>query len=134
MVAYVKYALIALVGWGLWAIGSKYMTRYFNAVNVAFWLSLWPIIMLLVYFAVKRDLVVNKHTFIAIPVGIASLVAILAFYHALKIGPASVVVPLTNMYVIFPVLYGFILLREPITLPRVLGIIFAVIATIFLSL
>jgi drug/metabolite transporter (DMT)-like permease len=38
------------------------------------------------------------------------------------------------MYVIFPVLYGFILLKEPITLTRVFGIIFAVIATIFLSL
>lgn len=134
MAAYVKYALIALIGWGFWAIGSKYMTKYLNTTNIAFWLSVWPLIMLLIYFAVKRDLVVNRHIFIAIPVGIASLVAILAFYHALKIGPASVVVPLTNMYVIFPVLYGFILLKEPITLTRVLGIIFAVIATIFLSL
>ena len=134
MVAYVKYALIALIGWGFWAIGSKYMTKYFNAINISFWLSVWPIIMMLVYFAFKRELVVNKHIFIAIPVGIASLVAILAFYHALKIGPASVVVPLTNMYVIFPVLYGFILLKEPITLTRILGIVFAVIATIFLSL
>lgn len=77
---------------------------------------------------------VNKHVLYAVPIGLVSLVAILGFYKALKIGPASVVVPLTNMYVIFPVLYGFIFLRETITTTRILGIIFAVLATIFLSL
>ncbi len=77
---------------------------------------------------------VNKHILYAVPIGLVSLVAILGFYKALKIGPTSVVVPLTNMYVIFPVLYGFIFLRETITTTRILGIVFAIIATIFLSL
>ncbi len=77
---------------------------------------------------------INKQILYAVPVGLVSLIAILGFYKALKIGPASVVVPLTNMYVIFPVLYGFIFLKETINTTRVLGIIFAVLATIFLSL
>ena len=58
----------------------------------------------------------------------------LAFYKALKIGPASVVLPLTNLFVVLPVLYGFIFLKESITLPRILGIVFAIIAAILLSL
>ncbi len=77
---------------------------------------------------------VNRHVLYAIPIGLVSLVAILGFYKALKIGPASVVVPLTNMYVIFPVLYGFIFLKETITTMRVFGIVFAILATILLSL
>jgi len=131
---YVKYTFVALVGWGLWAIGSKMMTRYFNTSSTSFWISISGIFFLTVYLIFRRDLMINKQIWYAVPVGLVSLIAILGFYKALKIGPASVVVPLTNMYVIFPVLYGFIFLRETISTTRILGIVFAVLATIFLSL
>jgi transporter family protein len=123
-----------LIGWGFWAIGSKMMTRHFNTSSISFWISLSGIVFLSIYLVFQRDLMVNKHVLYAVPIGLVSLVAILGFYKALKIGPASVVVPLTNMYVIFPVLYGFIFLRETITTTRILGIVFAIIATVFLSL
>ena len=77
---------------------------------------------------------INKYVVYAIPVSLVSLVAILAFYKALKIGPSSVVLPLTNLYVILPVLFGFIVLKEPVTIPRILGIIFAILAAVFLTL
>lgn len=77
---------------------------------------------------------VNKYVIYTIPIGLVSLIAIIAFYKALSMGPSSVVLPLTNMYVILPVLFGFIVLKEPVTLPRVLGIIFAVLATVLLTL
>lgn len=131
---YIKYTFIALIGWGFWAIGSKMMTRHFNTSSISFWISLSGIVFLSIYLVFQRDLMVNKHVLYAVPIGLVSLVAILGFYKALKIGPASVVVPLTNMYVIFPVLYGFIFLRETITTTRILGIVFAIIATVFLSL
>lgn len=131
---YVKYTFIALVGWGIWAIGSKIMTRYFNAASISFWISLWTIIFLSIYLIFRRNLLINKYVFYAVPIGFISLFAILAFYRALKIGPASVVIPLTNMYVLFPVLYGFIVLKETIAVTRVLGILFAILASIFLSL
>ncbi len=130
----IKYALIALTGWGFWAIGSKLMTRYFNTVSTSFWISFWALMFLSTYILFKRNVMINRYVFISIPVGLVSLVAILAFYKALKIGPASVVVPLANMYVIFPVLYGFIVLGETIKATRILGIICAILATIFLSL
>jgi transporter family protein len=131
---YVKYTFIALIGWGFWAIGSKMMTRYFNTSSTSFWISISGIIFLSIYLIFRRDLMINRQILYAVPVGLVSMIAILAFYKALKIGPASVVVPLTNMYVIFPVLYGFVFLKETISTTRVLGIIFAVLATIFLSL
>jgi transporter family protein len=132
--AYTKYAFIALVGWGFWAIGSKMLTRYFNVTSTTFWISLFSLFFLMIYIGITRSLMVNRHVFYAIPVAICSIVAIIAFYKALQIGPASVVVPLTNMYVIFPVLFGFIFLREAVTVTRVLGIVCAVLATVLLSL
>jgi transporter family protein len=131
---HIKYAFIALVGWGFWAIGGKIMTRYFNTVSTSFWISFWSIIFISVFLMFKKNLMINTHVLLSIPIGFVSLVAILAFYHALKLGPASVVVPLANLYIIFPVLFGFIFLGEAVTATRVLGIVCAVLAAVFLSL
>ena len=131
---YVKYAAIALVGWGFWAIGSKLLTRYFNTLSTTFWISFWSIAFLTVFMIFRRNLMVNRYVIYSIPVGLVSLIAIVAFYKALSIGPSSVVLPLTNMYVILPVLFGFLVLKEPVTVSRVLGIIFAILATVFLTL
>lgn len=129
-----KYAYVALLGWGFWAIGSKLITRYFNTLSMSFWITLWSFIFLILYIMFKRSLVINKYVWFSVPIGVISLVAILAFYEALRRGPASVVVPLTNMYVVFPVLFGFIILKEAVTPFRIIGIICAVLATVFLSL
>ncbi len=131
---YVRYAFIALVGWGLWAIGSKILTRYFNTMSTAFWVSFWSMVFLTIFLIFRRNLMLNRYVIYSIPVGLVSLAAIVAFYKALKIGPSSVVLPMTNMYVILPVLFGFIVLKEPVTLPRVLGIVFAILAAIFLTI
>lgn len=131
---YVKYAFVALIGWGFWAIGSKILTRYFNTLSTTFWISFWSIVFLTVFMFSRRSLMVNKYVFYAVPVGLVSLIAIIGFYKALSIGPSSVVLPLTNLYVIMPVLFGFVVLKEPVTLIRILGIIFAILATVLLTL
>ncbi|MEO0123174.1 MAG: EamA family transporter [candidate division WOR-3 bacterium] len=131
---YIKYAYIALLGWGLWAIGSKVISQHLNTVSTSFWISLWSLIFLIFYIIFfKNSLQFNNHSLYAIPVGFVSLIAILAFYQALKTGPASVVIPLTNLYVLFPVVFGFIILKEPVTINRILGIAFAIIASFLLS-
>jgi|UniRef100_A0A7V3RFR2 transporter family protein len=131
---YIKYAYIALIGWGVWAIGSKVLSHHLNSVSISFWISSWSLLFLLFYLLFSKDsLQFNHYSLCAIPIGFVSLIAILAFYQALKNGPASVVVPLTNLYVIFPVLYGFLILREPPTISRLLGIGFALAASILLT-
>ncbi|UCG92891.1 MAG: EamA family transporter [candidate division WOR-3 bacterium] len=131
---HIKYAFIALLGWGIWAIGTKLLTRFFNTPSISFWISFWSILFLSIFLAFRRNLMVNTYVLYTVPIGFVTIIAMLAFYKALKIGPTSVVIPLTNMYLIFPVLFGFIVLKEPLTMQRVLGIAFALVATILLSL
>ena len=119
---YIKYTFIALIGWGLWAIGSKIMTRHFNTSSTSFWISLAALVFLSIYLIFRRDLMVNKQVLYALPIGLVSLVAILSFYKALKLGPTSVVLPMTNMYVILPVLYGFIFLKETVIMSKCSGL------------
>ncbi|MEO0138034.1 MAG: EamA family transporter [candidate division WOR-3 bacterium] len=131
---YIKYGYIALIGWGCWAIGSKILSHHLNAVSTSFWVSFWSLLFLVLYLTFfKKPLQFNSYSLWAIPIGWISLVAILAFYQALKTGPASVVIPLTNLYVLFPVIFGFIILKEPITLNRIIGIACAILATVLLS-
>lgn len=130
---YIKYAYIALGCWGVWAIGTKLLSHHLNAFNVSFWVSLWMIVPLAGYFFVNGGLVVNAHSFYAIPVGLISLVAVVAFYQALRQGPSSVVLPLTNLYVVIPAVFGFVVLKEAITWNRVAGIVLAVLGAVLLS-
>ena len=125
---------MALLGWGLWAIGTKLISRNLNVVSMTFWISFWSFGFLSVFLIFRKNLMFNNYTFYALPVGLVSLIAILAFYQALKTGPATVVLPLTNLYVILPVLFGFIVLKEAITAQRIIGIILAIVATLLLSL
>lgn len=131
---YVRYAYIALLGWGLWAIGSKILSKHLNTISITFWISFWSFIFLVLFIIIfKKNLQGDHHSLYTLPVGFVSLIAVIAFYRALTTGPASVVIPLANLYVLFPVVYGFIILKEPITLTRMLGILFALIASILLS-
>jgi uncharacterized membrane protein len=129
-----KYAFIALLGWGFWAIGSKLLTRYFNTLSTTFWISFWSLVFLTSFLFFRRTLMINKCVLWTIPVGLVSLIAIIAFYKALGEGPSSVVLPLTNLYVILPVVFGFVVLKEPVTATRVMGIVFAILAAVFLTL
>ena len=131
---YLKYTFLAVLGWGCWAIGSKLLSRHFNASSTTFWISFWSIIMLSVIVLVRRSLIVNTHAFWAIPVAIASLIAILSFYKALKTGPTSIVMAVTNMYIVLPVLFGILFLKESLTLTKVIGFLFAAVATVLLSI
>ena len=54
---------------------------------------------------------------------LASFVGQMAFYHALKTGAVSQVTPVAGAYPLVAALLGWIFLREPITLARLLGVL-----------
>jgi uncharacterized membrane protein len=130
---YLKYTFLALFGWGFWAIGSKLLTRHFNATSMTFWTSLSSIVILSAFVLIRKNLIVSNHIIWAIPVSVMSLTAILSFYKALSTGPSSVVISVTNMYLVFPMIFGIVFLKESVTLTKIIGFILAVLATLFLS-
>jgi uncharacterized membrane protein len=64
---------------------------------------------------------------------VAAGVASVLFYVAIRKGPASVVMPLTGMYILIPALLGFIFLKEPPTVTHILGLACAGLAVFFLT-
>ena len=63
---------------------------------------------------------------------LASFVGQLAFYHALKAGAISQVTPVAGAYPLVAALLGWIVLREPLTLTRLLGVVCVVIGVLLL--
>ena len=57
---------------------------------------------------------------------LASFIGQITFYQALKAGEVSRVSPLVGAYPLVAALLGWWLLREPLTLPRVLGVLLIV--------
>ncbi len=62
---------------------------------------------------------------------LASFIAQIAFYHALKVGQVSMVVPISGSYPLIAFILGILILGEKLTLAKTFGAAF-VIAGIFL--
>ena len=63
---------------------------------------------------------------------LASFVGQMAFYHALKSGALSQVTPVAGAYPLVAALLGWWVLREPLTLPRLLGVVLVILGVILL--
>lgn len=63
---------------------------------------------------------------------LASVVGQLAFYHALKHGALNQVTPVAGAYPLIAALLGWLLLREPLTAPRLLGVLCVVLGVVLL--
>jgi transporter family protein len=55
--------------------------------------------------------------------GVALVVAVVFYFHALSEGPVSVVVPIFGMFILGGAVLGLVSLHEPLTLRKALGII-----------
>jgi len=70
---------------------------------------------------------------LAVLSGLAAGVASVLFYVAIRRGPASVVMPVTGMYILIPALLGYVVLKEPVTVPHALGLVCAGLAVFLLT-
>lgn len=65
--------------------------------------------------------------------GFFGILGLYIYFVALKRGEASVVVPIVNSFPLFTALYSFLLLRERLTMGRVVGIILVITGIIFIN-
>lgn len=66
--------------------------------------------------------------------GVFLTVGILSYYHALSLGPVSVVVPIFGLFVATSSIIGIAFLDEAFTIRKTLGIAFAVLAIYLTSI
>jgi transporter family protein len=89
---------------------------------------------LFLYLGYSRvPLVWNRYVIYGCLVGLWWSGIMVMYYTAIARGPLSVVIPLFNLNLIIPALLGFFFLHEPMTVSKILGLIFACLAVILLT-
>jgi transporter family protein len=81
----------------------------------------------------KVPLVWNKYVFYGCLIGAWWSGIMVLYYTAIARGPLSVVIPIFSLNLIIPAILGFIFLHEPVTVSKVLGLIFAALALVLLT-
>lgn len=127
-------SVFALVLWGAWSFLAKIVTSSVPPQGAAFWSTVATAIPVAVFAVTDGTGKWTRPHPIAVGAGLAYGLALVFFFIALRRGPASVVVPLSGMYILVPAVLGFVFLKEPLTLPHVLGLTCAGLAVLFLSL
>jgi transporter family protein len=69
----------------------------------------------------------------ALSCGLISGLAAIAFYGALKEGPASVIVPLSSIYIVLTSFLAYFFLGEPMGIKQIAGIGLGILAIILLA-
>lgn len=75
----------------------------------------------------------KKHMFYALLVSIPMVIGLITYYSAIDRGPVSVVTPIYGLNATVTAFLGIFILREKVSVTRVLGLILAVAAIVLLS-
>lgn len=126
-------SILALVLWGAWGFLAKTISARVSPQGLAFWSTLATVVPVAVFALTDRTgKWVRPHP-LALGSGLAYGLALVFFFLALRRGPASVVVPLSGMYILVPAVLGFVFLKEHISAAHVAGLVCAALAVFFLT-
>ena len=136
--SYIAWTIIAMASYAIMIILLKFSLRDIppeaavfvtNAFLVIF-AFLWAI-----YRGVKitDHLALNQPTLYLVLAGLALSVGIISLYMALSRGPISTVSPLFGMNIAVVAILGFVILKEPLSIERIAGVILAAGAVFLLA-
>jgi transporter family protein len=127
------WSLLAITGWTAWGIVTKFALRRIDWARLEVLSGLVALIAMLIIapsgYRIKLD---NAHL-IGLMAATLGAFGGVTFFIALSKGPASVIVPLTSLYVVGVFLFGVLFFGEALTLKKVLGVLLAAAAMFLLA-
>lgn len=139
---YVGWAILGMIGYSLVSLLVKLATRN-GQFSSFFVLAIATVIVMTCAVSVSvvrgdmRGLQARDFTtpsaFWAYATGIALTVAVVSLFRALPLGPASVVVPIYGMFIVGGALLGMLVLNEPPTLRKLVGIGLAAVSVFLIA-
>ena len=133
---YLPLALITMVMLGVHYFLAKIISPHVSAPTIAIagGVSYFPLILAYIYFT-KTPMMPQQQIYwwYAVLIGVPMTIGVLAIYMAIARGPVSVVMPIYGLNAMVTALLGILILHEPVSVPKVLGLVFAVVAIVLLS-
>ncbi len=134
--SYLPLALITMVGLGVHYFLAKLISPHISSPAIALLGAVvyFPIVLGYVYFT-KTPIMPEQKIYIlyAILIAIPMAIAVLSLYLAIARGPISVVMPIYGLNAMVTAVLGIVVLHEPVTIPKVVGLVLAVVAIVLLS-
>ena len=120
--------IIYLFVMGIWGVLIKIASTYLNPYTMTFvaLTSAWVTVGAISFF--KLNWQSNFGVAMAAFCGCLGGISALLFYHILKMAPASIVIPLSSLYIVVTVILSFLFLYEPLGVKKIFGIVFGLIA------
>ncbi|PIU88522.1 hypothetical protein COS64_03420 [archaeon CG06_land_8_20_14_3_00_37_11] len=129
---WIIYLLIAIVLMSVNAYVVKLLVKNINPLIVLFYQYLIAIPLLIIYsLMVNADLLTGNFNIVLL--GFLYVTGIALFYIALKKGSLSKVSPVFNLKMIITAILGIIVLSEPLTLNKIVGLLFGILSVYLLS-
>ena len=129
---WIIYLLIAIVLMSVNAYVVKLLVKNINPLIVLFYQYLIAIPLLIIYsLMVNADLLTGNFNIVLL--GFLYVTGIALFYIALKKGSLSKVSPVFNLKMIITAILGIIVLSEPFTLNKIVGLLFGILSVYLLS-
>ena len=75
----------------------------------------------------------GRHVAFALLAGVGLAGAVVGYFRALSLGPVSAVVPIYGLFIVGGALLGVVVLDEPLTLRKGLGIGFAMLSVVLIA-
>jgi len=133
---YITLVLIAMVFTGVHFFLVKIISPHITsiAILVASCLVIIPIVLAYAYFT-KTPIIPEQKLYLgyACLISLPMVIALIAIYMAVAKGLLSTVMPIYALYGMVTALLGIIILHEPISALRVVGMVLAVAAIVLLS-
>ncbi len=127
--------LAALVLWGFWAFLPKLAMQSLPPHSVIFYEALGGLFVTMpLLFFIKGELVRDKKGISIVACGSSlSIIAILCYYTALRLGPVATVSTITAMYPVVGVALARIFLKEKMNRVQLLAAVMAMVAIYLLA-
>ena len=136
VMGYLPLALITMVLLGVHYFLAKLLSPHVagSVIALAAGVIYFPIILGYIYFT-KTPIMPDQKIYwwYAVLIGLPMTVAVLTLYMAIARGPVSVVMPIYGLNAMITALLGILVLHEPVSVPKVLGLVLAVVAIVLLS-
>ncbi len=123
------YLLIA----GVWGLLAKIAANHLNSYTTAFTAATSACLTIAVFSFPKLSWQSGIGIMTAIICGIVGGISAIFFYGALKQAPASIVIPISSLYIFVTVLLSIVFLRETINMQQLIGILLGFVAIALLT-
>lgn len=139
MVGYITWALIAMIGYSFvflfakLAMNGGHISPYTVMTISVTIVAVASIAVTVLTGEWSLDSYRGQNALLTYMTGVALTLAVVGYFTALSKGPASVVVPIYGLFIAGGAILGIIVLGEPVTAKKLLGIGFACVSVILIA-